>query len=270
MSMLGGLFGAKESHPNFERITHALLNHLGFTTAPPPPEVLAILDQMTPREMLSFDNMHSLQGIQAVFKSKALRANLNQESSIITITMDDGEEAPADDAPEPQEAPALQLDEHHARFHVEPPKAPVAVMKTGPAAITPAEESVAAVPEAFSHLEAFEQLTQRLMDLLLRHGRINTADKDVLKKIRPSDYTIQGRLSALERWKAELTRRVRGLAVPKTAARVALGATQSGAAESEESLAKRFETLQLWISKLIKTMEHEGVKFHNKPMWLPH
>jgi hypothetical protein len=268
--MLGGLFGAKEQHPNFERITHALQNHLGFATAPPAPEVLAILEQMTPREMLSFDNMHSLQGMQALFKSKSLRANLDPESSTITITIDDGEDTAAGGAPEPRQTPVLNLGEHHAKFHVEPPKALPSVMKMGLAAMKPSEESLAPIPEAFAHLEAFEQLTQHLMDLLLRHGRINTGDKDVLKKIRPSDYTIQGRLSALERWKAELTRRVRGLAVPKAPERVSLGATQPGAAESEESQAKRFETLQIWISKLIKTMEHEGVKFHNKPMWLPH
>ena len=65
MSMLGGLFsGSRGQHPNFERIAHALHSHLGLNVVPPPAEVLAIIDQMTTRELLHFDNMQSMQGMQ--------------------------------------------------------------------------------------------------------------------------------------------------------------------------------------------------------------
>ena len=271
MSMLGGLFGGKEQHPNFERISHALLNHLGYTTAPPSAEVLALLEQLTPREMLNFDNMHSLQGIQALFKARSLRADVDTETSTITISPDSAEAAAAEGAPETPHAPTIHPQIHQAKFHVEPPNSATSLLKAGPAAVGAPGVPPPPVPTAFQHLEAFEHLTEQLIDLLLRNGRINTGDKEVLKKIHPLESTMQGRVIALERWKAELTHRIRGLNVPKTAERITLGAAEpAGSAEAEESLARRFETLQLWTSKLIKAIEHEGVKFHNTPLWLPH
>ena len=272
MSMLGGLFGGRDQHPNFERVAHALLNHLGFTTAPPSAEVLAILDQLTPRDLLSFDNMHSFQGMEALFRSNSLQAKLDAETSTVTILVASSEEATSESAAEPARAPApaFHVEVHHAKFHVEPPKSTGGMAKTAASTTASPAESLAPVPEGFEHLEAFEHLAEQVVDMLLRNGRLNSGDKEVLKKIRPLDYTMQGRLASLERWKAELIRRIRGLALPKNVERVILGASQSIDTASEDSLIRRFENLQRWTSKLIQSIEHEGVKFRNKPMWLPH
>ena len=76
MSIFGGLFGAKEKQDsNFEHIAHAVHNHLGFDIDPPSADVLEAIDQMTARELLHFDNLQSVPGMQALFAAKSIRAS---------------------------------------------------------------------------------------------------------------------------------------------------------------------------------------------------
>lgn len=271
MSMLGGLFsGSRGQHPNLERVAHALHSHLGLNIVSPPAEVLAIIDQMTTRELLHFDNMQSTQGMQELFKSKSVRVSIDAATSTVTLSLAAAGEITAEEQTEHAHKPGLQIGAHHAVFHIEKPKDPVNAIKASSAAARPAE-ALAPLAPAFEHLEAFERLVPQVVDLFVRHGRLNTADKDVLRKIRPLESTLESRLTALERWRAEMTRRIRGMSVPKATKHLTLGGGgETQAAGSEETLARRFDTLQVWTSKLIKAFEHEGVKFHNKPMWLPH
>jgi hypothetical protein len=272
MSMLGGLFSGREQHPNFERIAHALHNHLGLNVVSPPAEVLAIIDQVTTRELLHFDNMQSMQGMQELFKAKSVRVSVDAATSTVTLSLASAGEITAEEQTEHAHKPGLQIGTHHAAFHIERPKDPVGTIKASLAAARPAE-ALAPLAPAFEHLEAFEQLVPHVIDLFVRHGRLNTADKEVLRKIRPLESTLEARLTALERWRAEMTRRIRGMSVPKVAQHLNLslgGGRETQAAGSEEMLARRFNSIQVWTSKLIKAFEHEGVKFHNKPMWLPH
>jgi len=110
-----------------------------------------------------------------------------------------------------------------------------------------------------------------VMDLFVRSGRITSADKDVLKKILPVDSTLEARVVALERWQMEMTRRVRGIHVARPQQNLLAGvAVAADIAKPEEVLGRRFDAIIQWMSKLIKAFEHTGVKFHSKPMWLPH
>ena len=109
-----------------------------------------------------------------------------------------------------------------------------------------------------------------IVDLFVKHGRLNSADKDVLKNIRPADSSVEGRLTALERWQAEVARRTRGIHVQKATSHLILGAESGEKIKPEEAHGRRFDAITLWIAKLIKAFEHTGVKFHAKPMWLPH
>ena len=143
--------------------------------------------------------------------------------------------------------------------------------KPEPAAKLAATEPAAPLPAAFEHLEALEQLLVTMMDLFVRHGRLTTADKDVLKKILPIDSSLEARIVALERWQTEMTRRVRGIHVARPQQHLLAGVTAAAdQAKPEEVLGRRFDAVTQWMSKLIKAFEHTGIKYHGKPMWLPH
>ena len=147
-----------------------------------------------------------------------------------------------------------------------------AVAAPAPLAAAPQMET-APVPPAFEHLEGVERLCPVIVDTFVKHGQLTTADKEVLKKIKPTDYTLDARIVALERWKAELSRRARGIHVQQSGATSLLGSGGGGgdaAHQSEEVVLRRFDTLLHWISKLLKALEHKGIKFHGKPVWLPH
>jgi hypothetical protein len=272
MSMLSGLFGtSKGQHPNFERIAHALHSHLGLNTVSPPADVLAIIDEMTTRELLQFDNMQSAQGMQALFSAKSVFASVDAASSTVTLSLAPAEEIAAEAQTEQPQTPVLRLGAHRAAFHLEKPRDLMGVARAAASALAQPTKPAAPLPVAFEHLEAFERRTSQVMDLFVRYGRLNPADKDVLKKIRPTDSSLESRVTALERWQEEMTHRVRALIVPKATHRLVLGGGGgTPTATSEETLARRFDSLQLWMSKLIKALERTGVKFYNRPMWLPH
>jgi len=135
---------------------------------------------------------------------------------------------------------------------------------------SPAHVESIPVPPAFEHLEAAERLCPTIVDLFVKFGQLTTADKDVLKKIKPMDSSLEARMVALERWKAEVTRRARGVHVREGGPTSLLAAADGAAQHSEEAVLRRFDTFLHWLSKLIKALEHKGIKFHGKPVWLPH
>ena len=124
------------------------------------------------------------------------------------------------------------------------------------------------MPASFEHLPSVEALCGNIADVFVRYGQLNSADKDILRKIRPTGTTVEARIVALERWQAELKRRMRALVVPKAAPLLSLGADAGEQVKAEEQLAHRFEAIIIWLAKLIKEFETTGVKYQNKPVWL--
>jgi hypothetical protein len=271
-----GLFGGRSEakHPNFDLIAEALQTYLGLQLVPPGEDVLAVLDQLTQRELNNFGNLHSIEGMQELFRVRSIRAVVEQEAQTVSLSIADQTELQQEITQEHSQRRTMHFEGHHSAAHIAPPKdmpimgatRPPASRASGPA------ETVAPLPHGFEHLEAMEHLLPQVTDLFVRYGRLNTGDKDVLKKIIPLDSTVEARLTALERWQAEVSHRMRGLRVPHAQGHVMLGGESAQQlSKPEEVQARRFETFTIWMSKLIKAFEHTGgVKFHNKPMWLPH
>jgi hypothetical protein len=109
-----------------------------------------------------------------------------------------------------------------------------------------------------------------VIDTFVKYGQLTTADKEVLKKIKPLDYTLEARIVALERWKTELMRRSRGIHVQQSGSSSLLSGGSDDSHKTEDALFRRFDTLIHWLGKLIKALEHKGFKFQAKPVWLPH
>jgi len=151
--------------------------------------------------------------------------------------------------------------------------APEPVKVVAPAAVapsTPVDAESIAVPPAFDHLEAAERLCPVVVDLLVKHGLLTTADKEVLKKLRPTDYSLDARMVALERWKAEVARRARRIHVREGGPTTLLSSVDASAKKSEDAILRRFDAFVHWLGKLLKALEGKGIKFHGKPVWLPH
>jgi hypothetical protein len=165
--------------------------------------------------------------------------------------------------------PVLHVGEHRAKIHVTPQAATAPITAGLGKSMQPAEQ-VAPLPPTFEHLEGLEHLCPQIVDMFVKFGRLNSGDKDVLRAIKPMGNSIDARLTALERWQAELTRRTRAMTVPKVTQHLTLGGV-THEEQPEEALKHRFDALLIWFGKLIKVFEHTGgVKFHAKPMWLPH
>lgn len=274
-----GLFGARKAeHPNFDLIAESLRIHLGLELAPPGDDVMAVLDQLTSRELHNFDNVHSIEGMQELFRARSIRAHVDPETQSVQLSVAGEEDLAQEIAQEHAQRRVLHFESHHqpaAHVHVQPPAAPL-LGATHPARPLGTGETTAPatpLPSGLEHLEAMERLLPQVTDLFLRFGRLNSGDKEVLKKIVPTDSSIDARLTALERWQAEVTHRMRGLRVPQAHGHVMLGGerAEQPTVNPEESQKHRFDAFALWMAKLIKAFERTGgVKFHNKPMWLPH
>ncbi len=268
-----GLFGGRSeaTHPNFDVISGALLTYLGLQLVQPGEDVLAVLDQMTNRDLNNFGILHSIEGMQELFRVRSIRAVVDHESQTVTLSIADQTELQQEIAEEHSQRRVLHFDAHQRSATITRPK-DTPIMGSTPAAPAAgkAPADTTPLPAALEHLEGLEHLLPQVVDLFVRNGRLNTGDKDVLKKIIPLDHTINGRLTAIERWQAEVTRRTRGITVPRVQARVMLAGAATQEVDAEEVYAHRFEAVAVWMSKLLKAFEHTGVKFHNKPMWLPH
>ena len=232
--------------------------------------MLGAIDQMTSRELHQFENMHSVEGMKALFHARSIQALVDPNSQTVALFLATATELAEQPAPEQAQRPVLHIGDRHATQSIVRPQT-VSLLGAQPAKTPLAAQPSAPLPSALEHLEATEQLQPQIVDIFVRHGRLNSADKEVLKQIRPVDSSIEARLTALERWQAELGRRVRGLHVQRTTTHLLLGAEEATKQEKpDETHARRFDAIIIWVSKLIKAFEHTGVKFHNKPMWLPH
>jgi hypothetical protein len=273
MALFGGMFGGGQKHPNFDQLSLAIHNSLNLQLAPPGDDVLTVTEAMTHHDIIGFQNAQSVEGMQELFRAKSLRATVDALAQTLTLTIATPEEIDRELKAEHGAVKVLHVGEHHphASAHIiksfgsatEPIKA---AGPTSPAA----PQTAAAVPPAFEHLEAVERLCPVIVDTFVKHGQLTTADKEVLKKIKPVDYTLEARIGALERWKAELSRRSRGIHVQQTGSTSLLASSADSAAKSEEAILRRFDMLLHWLSKLIKALEHKGFKFQGKPVWLPH
>jgi hypothetical protein len=271
MSMLDGLFGGGVKHSNLERLTQALHDRLGLACAVPPADVLAVIDQMTTRELLHYDNMQSVEGMQELFRAKSIHAAVDHATLSVSLSLASAAAIETVLQTEHAQRRVLHVAGHHATQRIVKPQEPASAIPAATAAPPKPAEPPAPLPPGLEHLEAFEQIRPQIIDLFVRHGRLNTGDKDVLKAIRPIDSRLESRIAALERWHDEVTRRVRGMRAPKATQRLTLGGPTEGQEEKpDEALARRFDELLTWLSKLLKAFEHSGVKFHDKPMWLPH
>jgi hypothetical protein len=264
------LFGGKKN-PNLEQISHALHDSLGLTLIQPAEDVLRVLEGITPRELVNFNNAHSVEGMQELFRAKSIHAVVDPNIMAVSLFLLASSEIEKELKAEHTQVKVMHIAERHATQHIVKPPANVEPVKaTTPTPVLPAVE-LAPVPPAFEHLEAVERLCPSIVDLFVKNGQLNTGDKEVLKKLLPLDSSLQARIVALERWQMEVTRRVRALSIPKATQHLVLGGEEAQKKEKpEEALARRFDSLIIWLGKLIKAFESTGVKFHNKPMWLPH
>ena len=274
MALFGGMFGGGQKHPNLDQLSLAIHNSLNLQLAPPGDEIVAVTEAMTHHDLIGFQNAHSLEGLQELFRAKSLRATVDPAAQTLTLTIATPEEIEAELKVEHGAVKVMHIGEHHGTSRIikafgaaaEPVKAAAA-----PTTIAAAPQPTAiAVPPAFEHLEAVERLCSVIVDTFVKHGQLTTADKEVLKKIKPVDYTLDARITALERWKAELSRRSRGIHVQQTGSTSLLASSADSSAKSEEAVLRRFDILLHWLSKLIKALEHKGFKFPAKPVWLPH
>jgi hypothetical protein len=269
MALFGGMFGS-EKHPKLDQLTQAIHDSLGLTLAPPGDDVLQVIESLTPHELINIGNARSVEGAQEVFRAKSLLAVVDTQTQTLTLSVATPEEIDHELHAEHTAVKVLHVGEHRPTAHIiksfgpspEPVKAAVATP------LAPTEAAAPPAPPAFEHLEAAERLCPVVVDLFLKHGQLTSGDKDVLKKIKPVDYTLEARIVALERWKTELARRARGVHVQQTGPTSLLGSAGDAAQKSEDVVLRRFEAFLHWLSKLIKALEHKGVKFHGKPVWL--
>src|ERR1035437_6726056 len=274
MALFGGMFGGGQKHPNLDQLSLAIHNSLNLRLPPPGNEVLTVTEAMTHHDIVGFQNAHSLEGMQELFRAKSLRATIDPSAQTLTLTIATPEEIDLELKAEHGAVKVLHVGEHHVSAQIirsfgpapEPIKATAAA--TAPATLPKAP--AVTVPPAFEHLEAVERLCPVIVDTFVKHGQLTTADKEVLKKIKPVDYTLEARITALERWKAEISRRSRGIHVQQTGSTSLLASGADSAHKSEEAILRRFDILLHWLGKLIKALEHKGFKFPAKPVWLPH
>jgi hypothetical protein len=278
MALFGGMFGGGgQKHPNLDQLSLAIHNSLNLQLATPGDDVLAVTEAMTHHDIIGFQNARSLEGMQELFRSKSLRATVDPAAQTLTLSIATPEEIEGELKVEHGAVKVLHVGgQKHATANIirsfgSTTESIKAAAPTTPATLTQTQAPAPAVPPAFEHLEAVERLCPVIVDTFLKHGQLTSADKDVLKKIKPVDYTLEARITALERWKAELSRRSRGIHVQQTGSTSLLAsAGADSGSQSDEAILRRFDILLHWLSKLIKALEHKGFKFPAKPVWLPH
>src|SRR5580704_11326419 len=275
MVLFGGMFGGgAQKHTNLDQLSLAIHNCLNLQLAPPGADVVAITEAMTHLDLVGFQNAHNVEGMQELLRAKSLRATINPSAQTLTLSIATPEEIDQELKAEHGAVKVLHVGEHRTSARIirpvsstaEPAKASAAPM--APTALPQPE--AAAVPPAFEHLEAVERLCPVVIDTFVKYGQLTTADKEVLKKIKPLDYTLEARIVALERWKTELMRRSRGIHVQQSGSSSLLSGGSDDSHKTEDALFRRFDTLLHWLGKLIKALEHKGFKFQGKPVWLPH
>lgn len=276
MALFGGMFGGGQKHPNFDRLSQSIHNNLGLQIGPPGEDVLAAIDTLTTRNLLDIQNAYSTEAVQDLLMRNSLRAIVDLPTQSMLLSVASREEIESELKTEHTAVKVMHFGTSHGTSKIihsfAAPTEPVKVEVPASDAPAPAvmAEAVAA-PPGFEHLEAAERLCPVVVDLFIKHGQLTTADKEVLKKIRPVDFTLEARMVALERWKAEVTRRSRGIRVREGGPTSLLSTSEDSAeAKSEEAVLRRFDAFVHWLGKLLKAYENKGIKFHGKPVWLPH
>ncbi len=275
MALFGGMFGGgAQKHTNLDQLTLAIHNCLNLQLAPPGADVLAITEAMSHLDLVGFQNAHNVEGMQELLRAKSLRATIDPSAHTLTLSIATPEEIDQELKAEHGAVKVLHVGEHRASARIIRPPSPAAAPLMASAAptsqISQPQSETAALSPAFEHLEAVERLCPVIIDTFVKYGQLTTADKEVLKKIKPLDSTLEARMVALERWKAELMRRSRGIHVQQTGSSSLLSGGSDDSHKSEDALFRRFDTLLHWLGKLIKALEHKGFKFQGKPVWLPH
>ena len=269
MSLFGG---GSQKHPKLDQLSQIVQNSLGLQLTAPDNDVLGIIETMTPHDFIGIQNARSIEGAQEILKTKSLRAMVDPETRTIALSVASPDEIEQELKTAHSAVSVMHVGlQHHSTSHIirsfNPTTEPVKETATPSGTLAPQENVAPPVPPAFEHLEAAERLCPVVVDLFVKHGQLTSADKEVLKKIKPVDYTLEARISSLERWKAEVTRRGRGVHVQQGGP-TSLLAGGEGTQNSEEAVLRRFETFLHWLGKLIKALEHKGIKFHGRPVWL--
>jgi len=269
---MAGLFGGNkpEKHPHFDHIAEAIYRNFALGLAPTSPEVLAALDALTPRELIDFDNAHSIEGLQELFMARSIRASADPQTHTVGLLLMAAEQVEKELKAEHSQIRTMQVGDRHATQRIiRPTAAPILGARPASALVAAA---VATLPSSFEHLGSVETLCGQFADMFVKYGQLTSADKEILKQIKPTASTVEARVVALERWQAELRRRMRALVVPKTTAHLTLGGVAEEQPKSDETpdelLVHRFEAIVSWMAKLLKEFENTGVKYHNKPVWL--
>jgi hypothetical protein len=269
------MFGGGQKHPNLDNLSQSIQNNLGLQIGPPGEDVLAVIDALTHHDLLDLQNAHTVEVVQDLLMRKSLRATVDLPTQTVLLSAAAREEIESELKTEHSAVKVLHVGGHQGTARITrsfgPAPEPVNVVAPAAAAsATSVGAETIAVPPAFEHLEAAERLCPVVVDLFVKYGQLTTADKDVLKKIRPIDYTLDARMVALERWKAEVARRARGIHVREGGPSTLLGSVDESAKKSEDAILRRFDAFVHWLGKLIKALEGKGIKFHGKPVWLPH
>jgi hypothetical protein len=221
--------------------------------------------------LVNFDNMQSVEGMEELFRAKSLRALVDVPTQSVALFVLAPEEIDKELKAEHTQVKVMQMGKHHATQHIVKPQVAAEPILAAGGPKPQTAQPIAPLPPSFEHLEAVERLCPSLVDLFIKHGQLISADKDALKAIKPMDSSLEARVVALERWQAELVRRLRAMSVPKPTRHLVLGGIEAQQQERpEEALPRRFDTLLQWLGKLIKAFEATGVRYHNKPVWLPH
>jgi hypothetical protein len=270
------MFGGSQKHPNLDQLAHCVQNNLGLQIDPPGEDALAVIDAMTTRDLLDIQNALAIEAVKDLFMRQSLRATVDSAARTLLLSVAPREEIEAELKTAQAAVKVLHIASHHGTskiirsFGIAPPEPIKMTAPTATGHLTPSDTESIPVPSGFEHLEAVERLCPVIVDLFVKHGQLTSADKDVLKKIRPIDYTLEARTVALERWKVEVTRRSRGIRVREGGPTSLLAGSSDDAssANTDDSVRRRFDTFLHWLSKLIKAYEGRGIKFHGKPVWL--
>ena len=217
MALFGGMFGG-EKHPKLDQLSLAIQSSLGLQLVPPGDDVLGVIEAMTPHDLIGFQNARSIEGAQEVFKAKSLRAIVDDQARTMALSIGTPEEIERELNAAHSVVEVLHVSEHRAAARIIKPLGPAIepVKPKALASVASTDTAAPPTPPAFEHLEAAERLCPVIVDLLVKHGQLTTADKEVLKKIKPTDSTLEARVVVLERWKTELSRRARGIHVQQT------------------------------------------------------
>lgn len=262
-----GLF-SKDS--NLPRLTEVLKAKLGLTLVTPAKEVLRVIDEMTPHDLTFFATISTVEGMEEMLRTKSIRAVVDNNMHLVALFLVDAAELEQEIKTEHSHVKVMHVET--TSYTPSKPPTPQPTITPPTETIREAESDAARVqPRGLEHLEAFEHMCPPMVDFLVKHGQLNSGDKEVLKGIKPLANTMEARVVALERWQNEITRRLRAVHVPK-AQQMVLGADNPDANKSplQETLVHRFDALMAWMGKLIKAVETTGYRYHDKPMWLPH